>query len=119
MHGRETIDRVAEFGEQIMWYVPVARRSKMDLRWRYGIFLGRALHTDHNYIGLYDGSITTARAITRVTEDIRWDFAAVNRICGSMLDMVKTHDSAEEESIPHQHPPRTNLHSPRIQIQRH
>ena len=52
LHGREGRERICEFGETIMWFVPKKLRSKLDQRWRYGIFLGRALGSDQNFIGL-------------------------------------------------------------------
>ena len=34
LHGREVNERICEFGERILWYVPRRRRCKMDLKWR-------------------------------------------------------------------------------------
>ena len=44
----------------------------MDLRWRYGIFLGHLIGSDQNIIGLHDGTITYAKAMARVVEGVRW-----------------------------------------------
>ena len=38
LHGQEGRERICEFGECIMWYVPKKMRSKLDQRWRYGFF---------------------------------------------------------------------------------
>ena len=42
-HGREGHERVCEFGERIMWFVPKRLRAKLDQRWRCGIVRGRSL----------------------------------------------------------------------------
>ena len=52
LHGRETHERLCELGEKILWFVPKKLRSKADQPWRYGVFLGRALGSDQNFIGL-------------------------------------------------------------------
>ena len=43
LHGKETSERICEFGERILWFVPKVLRSKLDQRWRYGIFWGGPL----------------------------------------------------------------------------
>ena len=40
-HGTATRERVREFGERILWYVPKRIRSELDQTWRHG-FLGGA-----------------------------------------------------------------------------
>ena len=102
LHGREVKERIAEFGEKIMWYVPKRRRVKLDVRWRYGTFLGRALHCDQNYIGLHDGTVTCARAIVRVVPTSRWDFDRIQRITDVPTDVkTKAIDQIEETLEPH------------------
>ena len=39
-HGRRAHDRAVEFGERVFYYVPKKLRSKLDLRWRLGVYLG-------------------------------------------------------------------------------
>ena len=86
LHGREGHERVCEFGETIMWYVPKKLRSKLDQRWRYGIFLGRALGSDQNYIGVNSGEVVCARAIVRVVPNARWSYERISKVgCISML----------------------------------
>lgn len=55
LHGQACKDRLAEFGETIMYYIPVKLRGKMDPRWRTGIFLGRPWNVNQNYVGLPNG----------------------------------------------------------------
>ena len=71
MHGKEVSEYIAEFGERVLYYVPKKQRSKLDVRWRYGTFLGRATNSDQNYIGLNDGTVTCARAMVRLVHSIR------------------------------------------------
>ena len=51
LHGKEASEKMCEFGERILWYVPKKQRAKLDVRWRHGIFLGRSLNSNQNYIG--------------------------------------------------------------------
>ena len=39
LHGREGRERVCACGERIMSFVPKQPRSKLDQRWKYGMFL--------------------------------------------------------------------------------
>ena len=55
LHGKETQERICEFGGCILWYVPKKIRAKLDTRWRYGFFLGRSMASDQNYMGMADG----------------------------------------------------------------
>ena len=77
LHGREGRERMCEFGERIQWYVPKKLRSKLDQRWRYGIFLGRSMSSDQNFIGLANGEVVCARAIVRLVPSVRWDMSRI------------------------------------------
>ena len=73
LHGKGCrFGKIAEFAECIMWYVPKKKRTKLEPNLRAGFFLGRAWNTDANYIGLSDGTVTTASAMVRVPESERW-----------------------------------------------
>ena len=86
-------------------YVPKKHRAKLDARWRYEIFLGRASNCDQNYIGLPNGSIVAARAIVRLVPSIRWNMERLGLVRGTRMDFkTKDHDSIEEEVSPHAHP---------------
>ena len=91
---------MAEFGEKVFWYVPAKLRGKMDPKWRQGVFLGRALHGDQNYIGLHDGTVTTARAMVRVIPSARWDVDRINRITGTPQELKLEHDQIESDANP-------------------
>ena len=105
LHGREGHERVCEFGERIMWFVPKKMRAKMDQRWRYGIFLGRSLSSDQNYIGLSSGDVICARAIVRVVPEMRWSHEAISKISTTPLSFKSgALDKIEESAEPHTHP---------------
>ena len=105
LHGREGQERICEFGERIMWFVPKKLRAKLDQRWRYGIFLGRSLSSDQNYIGLSTGEVVCARAIVRVVPSLRWSSEMISRITVSPLDFkIGALDKIEEQHDPHAHP---------------
>lgn len=104
LHGREGHERVCEFGERIMWFVPKKMRAKMDQRWRYGIFLGRSLSSDQNYVGLSSGDVICARAIVRVVPEMRWSHEAISKISTTPITFrAGALDKIEESAEPHAH----------------
>ena len=105
LHGREGRERVCEFGETIMWLVPKKLRSKLDQRWRYGTFLGRALGSDQNFVGIGSGEVVCARAIVRVVPSVRWSTDRVSKITTTPLTFkIGTLDHIEESRDPQAHP---------------
>ena len=104
LHGREGHERVCEFGERIMWYVPKKLRAKLDQRWRYGVFLGRSLSSDQNYIGIGTGEVVCARAIVRVVPHMRWSPELISKISTTPLTFRSgALDKIEESHAPHTH----------------
>ena len=104
LHGKESTARICEFGERVLWYVPKKHKAKLDARWRYGTFLGRAANCDQNYVGLADGSIVTARAIVRLVPSLRWSLDKLRAITGVPMDFkTRNYDVIEETEDPHQH----------------
>ena len=79
--------------------------GKLDQRWRYGIFLGRSLSSDQNFVGLNTGEVVCARAIVRVVEGIRW---APDRIANIQMSPMAfkpgSMDRIEEDPEPQTHP---------------
>ena len=105
LHGREGHERVCEFGERIMWFVPKKMRAKMDQRWRYGIFLGRSLSSDQNFVGLGSGEVICARAIVRVVPQHRWSHELISKISTTPLTFRSgALDRIEESADPSAHP---------------
>ena len=105
LHGREGREQICEFGERVMWFVPRKLRAKLDQRWRYGIFLGRSLSSDQNFIGLHNGEVVCARAIVRVVPGIRWAPDRISNISTSPLTFKHgSMDRIEEDPEPQAHP---------------
>ena len=104
LHGKESTARLCEFAERVLWFVPKKHRAKLDARWRYGTFLGRATNCDQNYIGLADGTIVTARAIVRLVPSLRWNLDKLGAITGVPMDFkTANYDIIEEAEDPHAH----------------
>ena len=104
--GKETSERICEFGERVLWFVPKAVRSKLDQRWRCGVFLGRSISSDQNFIGLPNGNVVRARAIVRLVPEARWRAEFVMKIAVTPLqECPKTFDDIETRDAPHDHPP--------------
>ena len=104
LHGKEDTERICLFGENILWYVPKKQRAKLDVRWRHGIFLGRSMNCDQNYIGLPDGSVTGARAMVRLVPKRRWDTERIGDIAAVPMDFKKRNlDIIEQGPEPHAH----------------
>ena len=102
LHGKEVTERICEFGERILYYVPRKMRSKMDPRWRYGVFVGRSMNSDQNYIALTDGSITTARAMVRLVPSARWSTRYVENLIATPFNLkIKKLELIEEHEDPH------------------
>ena len=120
LHGREGKERVCEFGERVMWFVPKKMRSKLDQRWRYGTFLGRSLSSDQNFVATNSGDVVCARAIVRVVANIRWDPERVSKIRVSPMDFkMNTMDRIEEETEPDAHPdPKPDVSDSQRQMRR-
>ena len=104
LHGKKVSERLAEFGEVVMHYVPKKRRAKLDQRWTTGIFLGTTMHSNETYVALSNGCVVRGRAITRVRPDQRWNRELVQAIRGTPVEPLSRDDS-EVESFdnPHDH----------------
>ena len=111
LHGKEVRERICEFGDVILWYVPRRMRAKIDTRWRYGVFLGRSPYSVQNVVGLKDGTIVRANATSRVIPDIKWNSERLLNIKVTPLD--ETHlafDEIEQSENPHDHIEEPNTH---------
>ena len=106
LHGKAASQKLVEFGEKVMWFVPKKLRLKLDLRWRLGIYLGQSPTSNENLIGLPNGNVVKARAINRVVQSGRWDakmILAVQGIPGkpSVARQDLDFDSVEARAQPH------------------
>ena len=104
LHGREVNERICEFGERVMYYVPKKLRAKFDVAWRYGWFMGRTAHSDHNLLALYDGTVTRARAMVRLLPAHRWQRSFLGSLRGVPGDEKSLSlEHIEAEPAPHEH----------------
>ena len=84
-HGQRFRGKLAEFGEQCHYYNPKKLRSKLDLRWRVGTFLGNCPSTNEAYIAVRNGDVIKTRAVVRVMAPYRWDKEQVMNVQGTPL----------------------------------
>ena len=102
LHGKRVSEKLVEFGEVVLHYVPKKRRQKLDMRWALGVFLGTTMATNESYIGLSNGSVVRGRAINRVRPDKRWSVDFVQNIKGSPSNPMCADDTVVE-SFPDPH----------------
>ena len=104
LHGKEVRERICEFGEKVLYFVPKRLRTKSQPRWRYGIFLGRAWNADQNFLGVAGGSIVTSRAMVRLVPQVRWDLDRIQQVTGTPFEQDLEFDGWMESSEnPHEH----------------
>ena len=76
----------------------------MDVRWTCGVFISRAMDSNQNILALSDGSITRARAMTRIIHSMRWDADRRLRLqLTPSNDLTAGLDAIESEKNPHEH----------------
>ena len=84
-HGKRSKRRTAEFGEKVLYHVPQTLRSKSDLRWRAGIFLGTVKGTNEILVGSESSAVVRSRSMVRVVVESRWSAAAVLGVTGTPM----------------------------------
>ena len=52
LHGKNSKEKLAEFGERVLWHVPKKLRAKLDLCWRLCIYVGYAVSSNEYYRAL-------------------------------------------------------------------
>ena len=85
--GRRSSGRTNEFGERIMYYVTKNMRSKLDLRWRIGVFLGTADRSNEAYIGTRSSNAVRSRGLARVVEASKRDRDSLLKVLGTPMKM--------------------------------
>ena len=83
IHGQRFRGRSAEFGEKVFYDVPKRLRSKMNLAWRWGTYLGNAQASNDVYVGAKNGDVVKSRSIVRVVMASRWNSRDVLGLRGS------------------------------------
>ena len=77
LHGQRFKGKTVEFGERVFYYVPKKLRSKLNLRWRVGTFIGTAQTTDEAFVAAANGDVVKTRSVVRVVEPSRWNCDAI------------------------------------------
>lgn len=76
-------------------------RDKLCRPWRYGIFLGRSLNSDQNFVGVPGGDVVRARAFIRLDPSARWDTSKLLGVKTTPLTESTRHfDKIEATSKP-------------------
>ena len=73
LHGKRAHEKLVELWDNILYFIPKAKRAKLDKRFGVGVFIGRALWGDENYVARADGSVIRTRGIARMIPKLRWD----------------------------------------------
>ena len=101
-YGKHCRERLPEFGETVLYFIPKMLRHKMDPRWRKGVFLGRPWNGDQNFVGIANGQIVRARALVRHVPDKRWNPNRLSKICVTPnTERPGNHDDLETLDAPH------------------
>ena len=72
MHGQRFKGKLVEFGEQVFYFIPKKLRSKLDLRWRIGTYLGNSTTSNEAYVAVSNGDVVKSRSVVRVVAPMRW-----------------------------------------------
>ena len=96
LHGRRANSKAVELGEKVFDCVPKKSRSKMQLRWRIGIYLGAAGHSGEHYIGTWTGYMDRTRSVVRVVEQVRSKTDSVDRLLGTSARPTPSGRDADE-----------------------
>ena len=102
LHGKKISERLVEFGEIVLHFVPKKHRHKLDMRWGIGVYLGTTMATNESFIGLSNGTVIRCRAINRVRPDKRWSPDLIQKISGTPAE-PRSPDDADIESFENPH----------------
>ena len=72
-HGRKAYQHQVGFGERGFYCIPKRLRSKLDNRWRLGVYPGTAMASNENYVSTSNGNATKSRSKVRVVSASRLD----------------------------------------------
>ena len=86
LHGKKASEKLAEFGERVLFWIPKKRRAKLDLPWSSGMFLGTTMTTNEAYVGLPDGDVIRTSAVCRIRPDQRWNADLLQGITGTPIE---------------------------------
>ena len=98
LHGKRAHEKLVEFGEKVLYFIPKAKRAKLDKRFGVGVFLGRALWGDENYIARADGTVIRTQGLARMSPKLSWDSKWFKDIKGTPNDMMSSGEANEIET---------------------
>ena len=79
-------------------YVLKKLRTKLDLRWRMGVYLGTTGRTNEAYIGTCPGNVVKSRGLARVVQENKWDAERVPCVTGTPLKLCPN-DLGNKDSL--------------------
>ena len=70
-HEQKAHERRVELGERVFYFVPKKGRTKLDPRWKLGIYLGQCESSNESYVGVPNGNVRRSRSVLRVVAESR------------------------------------------------
>ena len=106
IHGQRSRGKLAEFGEQVFYYIPKKLRAKLNLRVCLGTFLGNSQSSNEAYIATTTGDVVRSRSVVRVVAPSRWSKDAIMEMKGTPhhpkpFGPVELSELVEELQDPH------------------
>ena len=96
LHGKRAVERHAEFGEKVFWFVPKPVRTKLSPRWRLGTFVGVYNNSNEIFVADSNGDIVKTRSIARVVAPSRWDAEAIQKVRGTPVQFFSANVEGED-----------------------
>ena len=88
-----------EFGEKVFYYVPKRLRSKLNLRWRVGTFVGNSQSSNEACVASANGDVIKSRSLVRVVLPSRWSSDSVLGVRGVPHQFRVTDDLQDDSHI--------------------
>ena len=104
-HGQKAHDKAIEFGDSAFDLIPKKLRAKLNLKLKWGVYLGDAPNSNGSSVGTWCGDVIKARGLVRVVKGSRWSHAAIQRVTGTPAKPEasgnQAYQSVEETADPH------------------
>lgn len=91
-HGQKAPERRLELGERVFYYTPKKGRTKLDPRWKLGVYLGQSENPNEAYVGVPNGNVRRSRTVLRVVAKSRWPKELVQRVIGTPSELTPVQD---------------------------
>ena len=86
LKGKKAVSATLEFGEQVLYRVPLKQLANTVPRWLPGTFLGKRWESGGFVMATPTGDVITSRATQRVPLPERWKAEALTAIKGTPWD---------------------------------